>query len=366
MKNKIYLMSFVIILSFLFASCGGNKSVPPVAPPTTVTAYKVKSEIASYYVNYPATLTALNQVDIKPEVSGYLTDVFFKDGQHVSEGMKLYEIEQQQYKAAYDVAKANLEQAQQDYDRYNELAKNDAIAKQILDHSVSALKSAQSTLEEVETNLKNSVIYAPFSGTIGISLVKKGSSVAAGQTLMNTVSSDNPIAVDFAVDEKQIKYYSELLNKRADAKDSTFTIILPDQTVYPYTGHLIFLDRSVDPQTATITARLVFPNTKSSLKPGLSCNVRVLNNSTLTSIIIPNEAVVVQMGEYFVFVINADKVSQRRIELGPTINTNMVIVNNGLSPGEEIVIQGVQKLKDNSPIILSSEKTPFGKTSDEK
>ncbi len=355
MKNKIYLLGISILITAFLSSCGGKKAGTFQFPPTAVTAYTVETENASYYINYPATVTALNQIEIRPEVSGYLTDISFQDGQHVTKGMKLYTIDQQQYQAAYDIAKANLAKARQDYNRYNELSKNNAIAAQTLEHSFEDLKAAESNLNAVETNLRNSVIYAPFSGTIGISQVKLGSAVTAGQTLMNTLSSDNPMAVDFQVDEKEIDRFTELLHKRTGPKDSTFTIILPDQTIYPYPGHLILLDRAVDPQTGTITARLVFQNTKNLLRPGLTCNVRLLNNNTSKSIVIPYKAVVVQMGEYFVFVINGEKVEQKRIDIGRTINNDMVIVKAGLKPGEQIVTQGMQKLRDNSPIMLSSE-----------
>jgi membrane fusion protein (multidrug efflux system) len=338
----------------LLVSCGENGNGAPKFPPAQVTSYSVKLEKASYYTSYPATVTALNQVEIRPEVSGYLTDIYFEDGQHVSKGMKLYGIDQQQYKAAYDVAKANLDKAQQDYDTYKELAKNDAIAKQVLDHSLADLNAAKSNLNAVETNLRNSIIYAPFNGTIGISLVKLGSAITAGQTLMNTISSDNPMAVDFAVDEKQIGKFTNLLSQKFNPKDSTFTIDMPDQSIYPFNGRLMLLDRAVDPLTGTITARLEFPNPKNLLRPGLTCNVRLLNNDINKSIVIPYEAVVVQMGEYFVFVIKGNKVFQRRIELGRTINNDKVIVDNGLSEGEQIVVQGVQKLRDNSPVIISS------------
>lgn len=354
MKKKKYIFVSVIITSIFLASCGQNKSGFSF-PPTPVSAVKVIEKKVSYYNEYPASVVALNQVELRPEVSGYITGVFFNDGQHVTKGMKLYSIDQQQYKAAYDIAKANLNKAQQDYKRYEELAKSNAIAAQTLEHAYEDLRAAESNLSAVETNLRYSTIYAPFDGTIGISQVKLGSAVTVGQTLLNTISSDNPMAVDFSVNENEIERYTEMLNKKTNPKDSTFTIILPDQTIYPYSGHLILLDRAVDPQTATITARLVFPNTKNLLRPGLTCNVRVLNNNSEKSILIPYKAVTEQMGEYFVFVVNGKKVSQRKVELGRTIN-DMVIVNNGLTPGEEVVTEGVQKLRDNSPILFIPEK----------
>jgi RND family efflux transporter MFP subunit len=353
MRNNLILLTVLIFISLFIISCGGNKNNRQQFPPTQVVAYTVKQEKASYYNEYPATAVALNQVELRPEVSGYLTDIYFQDGQHVNKGMKLYAIDQQQYKAAYDVAKANLNKAQQDYDRYEQLAKNNAIATQVLEHASADLEAAKSNLEAVETNLRNSIIYAPFDGTIGISQVKLGSAITAGQTLMNTISSDNPMAVDFSVDEKQINKFNELLHKRFNPKDSIFTLVMPDQSIYPNPGQLILLDRAVDPQTGTITARLEFPNKSYSLRPGLTCNVRVLNTIAPGSILIPYKAVVVQMGEYFVFVINGKKVSQRQINVGIPIK-DKIIVTGGLKPGEQIVTEGVQKLRDNSPIVIAS------------
>ncbi len=345
---------FAWVLLLLLASCGGGQDGPPKFPPTPVTAVRAKSEKAPYYTDYPGTVNALDEVEIRPEVAGYLTNIYFHDGQHVAKGSKLYAIDQEQYRAAYDVAKANLTRAQQDYNTYRELAQHDAIARQVLDHSLADLKAAESTLKEVETNLRNSVIVAPFNGTIGISRVKLGSAVTPGQTLMNTISSDNPMAVDFAVDEGKIHAFTELLRARPNPKDSTFSIVLPGDSAYPYHGRLLLLDRAVNPQTGTITARLEFPNPRNLLRPGMNCNVLVLNNASSSSIVIPYEAVVAQMGEYFVFVLNGTRVQQRRIELGRTINNDLVIVNRGLAAGEQIVVQGVQKLRDNSPVAVSS------------
>ena len=360
MKNKIYLFSLLIISGFLLGGCGKSEGGFPQMPPTQVTAYTVKLGNAAYYDDYPATVIALNQVELRPLVSGYLTDIYFKDGQHVTKGMKLYAIDQQQYEAAYEAAKANLERAKQDYARYQELAKNNAIATQVLEHSLADLKSAESNLSMAETNYRNSVIYAPFNGTIGISQVKLGSAVIVGQTLMNTISSNNPIAVDFSIDEKEIGFFTNLLNRKTNSQDSTFTLLLPDQTIYPYPGYLMLMDRAVDPATGTLTARLQFPNNKDLLKPGLTCNVRVLNYEK-NSILIPAEAVTVQMGEYFVFVIDGNKVSQRRVEVGRTIGDE-TIIEDGLKPEEQIVIEGVQKLRDGSQIMLAKSPNKFPKS----
>ena len=355
-----------ILAALAISGCSVNKGAEQKAPPAVpVSTYEVKRGKATYYDEYPATVTPVNQVELRSEVSGYVTDIYFKDGQHISKGMKLYAIDQQQYKAAYDqalanlmVAKANLAKARQDADRYRDLAKRDAVARQTLEHSQADLESAKMQVEAVEANVKNvqtnlrySVIEAPFDGTIGISLVKLGSSVTAGQTLLNTISSDDPMAVDCAVDEKQISRFAQLLQKSGKETDSTFTIVLPDQSVYPFPGSLKVMDRAVDPQTGTIRIRVFFPNADNLLRAGLTCNLRVQANSATESLLIPYKAVIEQMGEYFVYVVMNGKVSQRKVSLGMRIN-DMVIVKDGLQLADQIVTEGVQKLRDNSPVVL--------------
>jgi membrane fusion protein (multidrug efflux system) len=367
MEKNIYVFVFACLISFFGVACSNNNSQPRPIPATSVSVYKIIPESALFYDEFPATVTPLNQVDIRSDVSGYLTNIYFQDGQHVTKGMKLYAIDQQQYKGIFDqavanlnVAKANLNKSQQDADRYNELAKNDAIARQVVEHSEADLQTAklqvtaaENNVKVVETNFRNSVIYAPFDGTIGISQVKLGSAITAGQALLNTISSDNPMAVDFSVDEKLIPHFMELLQMKTDKFDSTFTLVLPDKSIYPGLGHISLIDRAVDSQTGTIKTRIVFPNPKYVLRSGLTCNIRILNKNSSSTMLIPFKAVIEQMGEYFVFVVNGNKVNQRKISIGMQIK-DKVIVKDGLQPGETIVTEGNQKLKDNSVVSINN------------
>src|ERR1700760_444590 len=228
MRNSLQWTGLMLIVgSFSLVSCGDNKPAGPQAPPPTpVDVYTVASGNATYFDSYPGTATPLNQVDIKPQVAGNIIGIYFKDGQVVRKGQKLYEIDQQQYKAAVEqavanlnVAKANLAKSQQDADRYEDLAKQDAIAKQTLDHQRADLESskrqvdaAQANVASVQTNLKYSQIYAPFDGTIGISQVKVGTSVYP-QTLLNSVSTDNPMAVDISIDQPVNPMFTRFFSK---------------------------------------------------------------------------------------------------------------------------------------------------------
>ncbi len=365
-KSFQYLIAVVVFATL--TSCG-KKTPPPSGPPKIpVNIDSVKEGSSIFYDLYPATITALNQVDIKPQVSGNITGIFFKDGDHVYKGEKLYTIDQQQYEGAVnqaeadlEVSKANLAKAQEDADRYQQLASQDAIAKQILDHAVADLQAAkkqvmasQANVQSVSANLKYTTIYAPFDGTIGISLVKVGTSVYP-QTLLNTVSTDDPIAADMSVDQSLIPKFTELLEKRTSTEDSTFTVTLPDGSIYPHPGHIILLDRAVDPTTGTIRARVTFPNAQKLLKVGVTCNVRVENKSGPNTLMIPYKAVVEQLGEYFTYLVKDTIALQRKVQLGDKIN-GMVVVKSGLEPGDIIVTDGVQKLKDSSVIQVGPPK----------
>jgi membrane fusion protein (multidrug efflux system) len=211
--------------------------------------------------------------------------------------------------------------------------------------------------------------------------------VTVGQTVLNTISTNDPMAVDFLVNEKQLATFEALERKKQQPADSLFTILLPDNTLYPYVGKISVIDRAVDAQTGAIRVRLEFPNHNYDLKVGMSCVVRVHNQDIAPQMLIPGKAVVEQMGEYFVFVvrdtiiIHADSTRkkepdttskvpsphafQKKVMLGQTIGAN-VIVKEGISEGDRIVVDGVQLLHDGSRVALDAKKTDAekGNTSD--
>jgi len=366
-RIKKYLSISLLVMA---AACGGKSAqqqqqiqTPPAMP---VTVQTVATGNAVYYDKYPATVTALNQVELRPQVSGYITGIHFKDGARIQKGQKLYSIDQQQYQANYQqsvanlaVQQTNLVKAQKDADRYHELDKQDAIAKQQVDYADAALEAAKKQVEAAEANVRSvqtgvrySTIYAPFDGTIGISQVKMGAPVSAGQTVLNTISSDNPVAVDFSVDQKEIFRFTQLQQQNSKAGDSTFTLMFGND-MYPYPGKIYFVDRAVNPQTGTIIVRLLFPNNKSMLKAGMTGTIRV-KNAAKKAILIPYKAVTEQLGEFFVYVVNdSNKVSQRKVPLGTQIGTN-IIVKDSLREGEKIVVQGVQNLREGAAVKVDS------------
>lgn len=365
--------SLLIALLFLTACGGGKKADQPQGPPppTPVTAVKATKGNATYYDEFPATVTALLEVEIQPQVAGNITGIFFQDGQRVRKGQKLYTIDPQQYRAGYDqavanlnVQKANLNRAQKDADRYNTLAQQDAIARQVVDNATAALQTAQmqvaaaeANIRQVATNLKYTTISAPLDGTIGISQVRLGAAVAPGSTPLNTISSDNPIAADIQADEAEIPRFLKLQGQKNVVRDSTLRLILPDGTPYKYPGTVRIVDRAVDPQTGTLRIRIAFPNPDKELKVGLNGNLRVKNSTGQPQLLIPYQAVTEQMSEYFVFVVgDSSKVTQKKLTLGARIN-DKVIVKSGLNEGELVVTEGTQKIREGAKVQVNERKS---------
>lgn len=357
----------VISGALLLAACGGKQTAQQAGPPPAVpvTVEEARSANAVYYDEYPGTVVALNQTEIRAQVTGYVTGIHFKDGDRVVKGQRLYSIDQQLYSANYDQAVANLQvqetnlvKAQKDADRYHELDKKDAIAKQQVDYADAALEAArkqvaaaQANVNAVRANVGFATITAPFTGTIGISQVRSGTSVIAGQTVLNTVSTDDPIAVDFPVDQKAYYQFAKL-EKTRKTGDSTFSIAF-GRDVYPFYGSVNTIDRAVDPQTGTIKIRLSFPNKEKILKAGMNTTVRILNSGTEKSVVIPYKAITEQLGEFFVYVVgDSSKVSQRKLALGNPIGAD-IIVKDGLKEGEKIVVQGMQNLREGAKVAVA-------------
>lgn len=367
MKSNFSNVAYLALLFAVF-SCGTNQQAgPPPAAAVSVTTVQVERKPVIGMDVYPATLVPLNEVEIRPQISGYITNIYIKDGQEVKKGQNLYEIDRSKYAAALQQAeanlasaKANLDKLEKDLERYKRLDEQDAIAKQQLDHAQTAVLDAKSQmafanaqLESAKTDYSYSVLKAPFDGRVGISQVRLGAQVSPGQPLLNTLSSTDPMALNFVINEKEIPRFNRLL-KSTDTPDSLMTIELSDGSIYPFQGTLTTMDRAVGRQSGTINLRVNFPNPNQDLIAGMTVNLRVLNEDIGDQITIPYRSVTEQMGEYFVYVVQPDNtVKQQVVQLGTQVG-NEIVVRGGLQEGSKIVVTGIQNLREGAQIAEQS------------
>jgi membrane fusion protein (multidrug efflux system) len=377
MNIKYIKLGILIIGSTAFASCGGgDKAAQQQGPPpaTPVTTYIVDEQPVVTTDTYPGVVVALNEVELRAQVGGYVTAIYVKDGQRVTKGQKLYEIDRTKYIAAYNsakadvaVAKANRDKTRKDADRYTKLAEQDAVAKQRVDYALTDLANAESQVAAAQANLsaaandlQRAVIVSPLTGTIGISQVKLGAFASPGTTILNTVSTNDPIAVDIPVNQVDIARFVTYKNNPSAVKDSVFSIQLQDNSIYRRTGKIVAIDRAVDPATGTIKIRISYPNEAGKLIAGMNVNLQVQNREMGNKLVIPYKAVTEQLGEFNVFVVgDSSKAEPRVIKVGKQVD-QVIVVNSGLKKGEVIVVDGVQNVKPGAKVQAGSAEAANG------
>lgn len=366
--NKNTLLTALIVSAALFGQSCGNKENKQAAgqaqqadAATPVAMTVVSKEIVTGLTSYPATVVPLQETEIRAEVTGYITNIYVTDGAVVSKGQRLYEIDRTRYQAAVDqakasleIAKANLARVEKDLQRYQTLAEKDAIAKQTLDYTATdvnnqkaQVQAAEAALVTAKTNLQRSVIIAPFSGTVGISQVRNGALVSAGSSLLNTISSTNPIAVEFQVNEKDIATVTKL---QTSAGNSQIFATLPDGAQYENPGRIATIDRAINSQTGTLKVRASFANPTNQLRAGMNTTLNIETTSTQEEIVIPYKAVFEQLGVFNVYTVNdSSKVEIKQVNLGQKVN-DKVVIKSGLAAGEKIVTEGVASIRPGAKV----------------
>jgi len=368
MNKRQLLFAFFLGTALVWTSCGNkdaNKQGAAQAPAekvVPVTFGVASHEIVTGTVSYPATVKPLNEADLFAEVSGYITKIYVSDGAVVSKGQALYEIDGTRYSAAVQQAKASLQVAQTELDRqkrdlarYQALADKDAIAKQVYDNAVSnvaasqaQVESARAALVTANTNLSRSTIRAPFAGTVGISQVRLGALVNPGTTLLNTLSSTSPIAVEFQVNEKDINKFVQLQNSRSS---SDLSLLLPDGSNYEGKGSITTIDRAVDPATGTIKVRATFPNNANVLRAGMNITMNVSSTSATEEVVVPYKAIFEQLGVFNLYTVNdSSKAEIRQVKLGVKAG-DKIVIKEGVKDGEKIIVDGAMNVQNGVKVV---------------
>lgn len=378
---------FIFLFASLLLACGGTgaedgsskkdgENGPDSRPQAvTVRVDTAREQLLMYYDQYPGTVVALEQVEVRPQLAGYITKVHFREGEQVRRGQRLYTIDARRYDAEVDQAdarissaQANVNLAEKNVARYRRLAEAEAIAVQTLDRAEAELKVAREDLgsaragkRSANTQLDYTTITSPITGVTGLASVKVGTQVSPGNPLLTTVSQLEPLGVDFALPQNLIPRLSQLEGKSLAALDSTFRLRLPGggEDAYSEYGRVYALDGAVDSRTGNLTVRLAFANTQGLLRPGMNVQVEMLHADAGKQILIPRRALGEQMGEQFVFVKRDSVVLRTRVKTGRQLDSN-VIITEGLSGGELVVIAGIKGLRDSTRVRLAE---PRGVTS---
>jgi len=316
---------------------------------TYITMQTPKLENVTLNKKYIAKVEAINAVDIKPQVSGYIEEILFEDGSEVKEGQSLYNIEKRRYAANVASAKANLMQIENDYKRQKALYKDKMLPKAELEVVEANVAKAKAALDLAEVDLDHSDVKAPISGHIGKTLVSKGNFVASGGANLARIVQLQPVRISLSVTDKERLTAVKEMEKDPTEDKLHLQAQLADGEIIDIKADKIYSDNEVSSQTATIPLYIEYKNEEGLLIPGNFINILVSETSAQEKLTIPQVAVAQDGNGKYVMVIKDGIAEQRYVEIGDSVKDRFV-VNNGLNADDKIAITGVQKLSNGQKV----------------
>lgn len=362
------LLALLPLLSL--AACQPSSPTGPAAA-AVVVAQKLAPRATVVTSEYVGTTEAIEQVEIRSQISGLLEKRLATEGARVRRGQPLFRIDSQpfldavaQAEAALAQAEASATQAAQDFTRAESLASSDALSQQELDaararrdSTAAAVKSASAALSTARLNLGYTTVTSPIGGILGRAQLKEGALVSAYTSLLATVYSTDPIYVNFALSEQDLARLQQQSGRPLDPRDPNplpVKLIGPDGSDYPQSAQIDFVDPAVNPQTGTLSVRLRVENPDNGLRSGQFVRVSIGSQALPAAILVPQRAVQDLQGKRYVWVIDGEsKAQQRDVTMGPQIGADWLVLK-GLSGGETVIVDGAQRLKAGTVVTTQS------------
>lgn len=356
-QHRFKYLSAIFLLAALAAGCHRGPAGGFKMPPPLVNVFTVEPAPLPITTEFPGRIDCIRIAPVLARVDGIVLKQEFEQGSTVTNGQIIYQIDPAPYQATVDSDEANLMQAQALADRYKPLVSINAVSKQNYDNAVSAAKEAKAALEIAQINLGYCSVTAPITGRIGAAIVTEGALVSqSAATQMALISQMDPIYFDFTEPSVEVlKLQKELAAgelKQLPSGEPKVTLELPDGTMYPHDGKLLFQDVTVDPSSGMVTVRAEFPNPEGWLLPGMFIVGKLEQAIKPETILVPQPGVVIQPdGSASVMLVNTTNVAvSQPIQLGAAVGTNWV-VQSGLKAGDRIIIAGLQKAMPGMPVM---------------
>jgi membrane fusion protein (multidrug efflux system) len=361
---------WVVLVAGLLLGCRKSPPAAVAPPPMPVIATEVVVRDQPVYLEQIGQTRGSREVEIRARVEGFLDAIHFEEGMPVSSNALLYSIDARPLRAglgqaegALAQAEALVDKARRDTNRLGPLWLKNAISRQQYDDAVSAeqnaaavARSAAAAVESARLQLGYTEIRSPMDGLSGKSEVSVGNLVGRGSsTLLTTVSAIDPISVRFSVSEQQYMVWKRRHggeDRDREAAKGLFEMLLADGTLHPHRGDATFADGQVDARTGTLLLEVSFPNPDRLVRPGQFARVRFPMEVVTNAVLVPQRSVVEMQATYSVFVVAAGKAEFRRVTPGPRVGS-WYVIREGLKAGEQVVVEGVQKLQNNMPVSVS-------------
>lgn len=358
-------------LLLLMTACAQQQPAAPPPPPPKVTVSQPVSREVVEWEEYTGRLEAVESVEVRARVNGYLQSIHFKNGTTVKQGDLLFVIDPRPYQAELEraraelgLANARLERTGKDLARAQMLVRSRAVSEEEVDTRVSeqrqaqeAVQAARATVNAAQLNVEFTQVRAPISGRISRNLVSVGNLITGGttqSTVLTTIVSLDPIYCYFEADERSyLKGLRQVRNgdqtNGRGGKQPVY-VALADEANFPHQGSIDFVDNRLDQSTGTITVRAVLPNPDLFLAPGLFARLRLPAGGKYKALMVPPEALGSDLSQQFVFVVNAQNLVQyRQITPGPLID-GWRVIREGLQPEDWVIVNGVQRARAGAQV----------------
>lgn len=367
-NNKWYYLSLVSFLIVLLGSGCSRQTATTGPQAAEVKAAQVIQKDTPVTYEYVGQVVAKNEVKIQSKVSGNIVGKMVDGGAYVQAGQPLFQIDRRQYEASLLNAQAQLAQAQatlsqtrRDLARYRQLAAQGAVAQQILDNyitqeqqNIASVNAYQASVEQAEDSLQDTYIVSPLSGRIDVNDLSSGNFVSAGSTTIATISSVDPVFVQFSISESDYLRFAKLGRGSSPAEwFGNLSLVLADGTQYPLTGTVDQVDRGLAQNTGTLTIKAVFANPQRLLVPGMFARVVAQAETRQGALLVPQRAVQKVLDKTFVTVVGeGDKAESRPVKLGPQFGS-LWLVEEGLTANDIVVVEGAQKVQPGTPLKVT-------------
>ncbi|MCF8709393.1 efflux RND transporter periplasmic adaptor subunit [Rhizorhapis sp. SPR117] len=359
-------LAFIAAATAILSACADKE--PPVPPPTAVSVAVPLQRDVTDWDEYIGRFEAIEDVEVKPRISGTVTAIGFRPGVEIKKGAMLFQIDPRPYRAALEQARAELMRARaaltnarSERDRAAELRKYEAVSKEEYESKQAALRSAeanvaasQAAVEARRLDLEFTTIRAPIAGRISDKRVALGDYVSSGETLLTRVVSLNPIWFSFEGAESfYLKYIRQA--QQGERRSSRYApnpveIQLADESGYPWRGRMTFVDNAINTNSGTIRAHAVVANPDGFLVPGMFGRARLLGSGTYKALLVPDEAILADQNRKLVYVVGKDgKSATRVVETGPMVE-GLRVIRQGLAPTERVIIDGLARIQPGMPV----------------
>ncbi|MCM7771231.1 efflux RND transporter periplasmic adaptor subunit [Enterobacter asburiae] len=354
----------VMLLSLLLVGCDNSVAQNAAPPAPAVSAADVVVKSISQWDSFNGRIEAVESVQLRPRVSGYIDKVNYTDGQEVKKGEVLFTIDDRTYRAALEQAQANLARAktqaslaQSEANRTDKLVNTNVVSREEWEQRRSAatqaqadIRAAQAAVDAAQLNLDFTKVTAPIDGRASRALITSGNLVTAGDTasVLTTLVSQKTVYVYFDVDESTYLHYQNLARSGQGASSNhtalPVEIGLTGEEGYPHQGKVDFLDNQLTPSTGTIRMRALLDNAQRQFTPGLFARVRLPGSAEFKATLIDDKAVLTDQDRKYVYIVDKEGKAQRRDITPGRLADGLRIVRQGLNPGDKVIVEGLQKV----------------------